>query len=42
MSGILLHSMLTLSITTTIPLDALWWLMPLVGILVYSLEGLFD
>lgn len=33
--------MMILSVTTTLQLDVLWWIMLLVVILMYSMEGLF-
>jgi len=41
MSEILLCFVLTVNVTTTLLVDAFWWLMPLVGILVYVREELF-
>jgi hypothetical protein len=40
-SEMLLSLMLTFNITTVLPLDALWWPMPSVEILVHPMEGLF-
>jgi hypothetical protein len=34
-------TVLTLNVTTTLLVDAFWWLMPLVGILVYAREEVF-